>query len=146
MSVEAGREFVLSHHGVKGMKWGQRKSRVPPAPRATEAHSIVTRVASSKTKIKTEGGHNHPATEDAIKAALARQKLKTSGHHALTNAELQTLANRMNLERQVSTLIGKQPKSPARAAIDAALKDPQATIKTAKNVAETARAIQKKRR
>lgn len=144
MSVEAGKEFV-AHYGVKGMKWGQRKSR-SGTPRAAEAHSVVTRAASSKTKIKTAGGHNHPATEDAIKAALAQQKLRKSGHHALSNKELQDLANRLNLEQQVSSLIGKQPKSPSRALVDAALKDPQATIKTAKNVASVARTIQTKRR
>ena len=127
MSVEAGAEFI-SHFGVKGMRWGVRKGRTPPAPTEVKAESIVKSPKNKKTKIKTEGGHNHPATEDAIKAAISQQKLAKSGHAALTNRELQELATRMNLEQQVTTLIGKKPRSPSQAVIDAALKDPVRTV------------------
>lgn len=136
MSVEAGEVFV-SHHGVKGMKWGVRKNRTPPAAVAAKAESIVKNPKNRKTSIKTEGGHNHPATEDAIKAALHKQKLQKSGHAALTNKELQELAQRLNLETQVSALVGKQPRRPSQAIIDAALKDPAKTIKTTKQVVDT---------
>lgn len=68
---------VLAHYGVKGMKWGVRKSRK---------------------------GKPSPASEDATKAAGHRKTVKTSGTKALSNKELQELVTRMNLEAQYSTL------------------------------------------
>lgn len=123
MSAQAGEEFI-SHHGVKGMRWGQRKDRAAPAALSATAESIVKNPKNRKTSIKTAGGQNHPATEDAINAALAKQKLKKSGHHALTNAELQELATRLNLEQQVTSLIKRQPDRPAKALVKAVVKDP----------------------
>lgn len=121
-----GRQF-LSHHGVKGMKWGVRKST--PSARPVTADGVVKRTlgVARDTKIKTKGGHNHPATPDAIKVAMATQKLKASGPHALSNQELQDVATRLNLERQVATLASGR-KSAAGKAVDKALEDPGRTL------------------
>ena len=67
---------VLAHHGVKGMKWGVRRNR------------------SGKSAA-------HP---DAVKAKLFKEKVKTSSTDALSTEELQHLVQRMNLEKQFSTL------------------------------------------
>lgn len=67
---------ALAHYGVKGMKWGVRKSR------------------------KSSG----PVSEDARVARKAQAKLKKTGVKSLSNKELQSVINRMNLERQYSTL------------------------------------------
>lgn len=131
---EAGAAFV-AHFGVKGMKWGQRKG--PPSPVAPSAESVVKSNKFAKTKIKTKGGENHPATDDAIKAALAQQKIKLSGTHALTNAELRDLANRLNLEQQVHQLTGKAPKTKGKQFTENLLKDPNRTINTTKGVVDT---------
>lgn len=72
----------LEHFGVKGMKWGQRKSD----------RSTSTADSSDDAKI---------AREAAVTA-------KTKGLSALSNKELQTLVTRMNLEQQYSTLNGNQ--------------------------------------
>lgn len=64
----------LQHFGVKGMKWGVHR----------------------KPKI--------PASSDAQKALDIRQKAKRGKPKALTNAELQTAINRMNLEQQFKRL------------------------------------------
>jgi 2'-5' RNA ligase len=113
-TAEKGAEF-LEHYGVKGMHWGVRKERTAPAATGVKVTSVVKNPKNRKTKIKAEGGHNHPATEDALRVAEARQKLKKSGSHSLTNDELRDVANRLNLEQQVSDLekrrrtgIGKQ--------------------------------------
>lgn len=69
----------LYHHGVLGMRWGHRKGSSSGSP--TPAHS-------------------HP---DALLSAHAEKKLKTHGVHALSNQELQALANRRGLEQRVQT-------------------------------------------
>ena len=96
-----GAEF-LAHYGVKGMHWGVRKEA--PAAVPTEAMSHVPQSSRAKTKVKTSGGENHPAHEDAIKVAKARTKLAKSGPAALSNQELRDVANRLQLEQQVHQL------------------------------------------
>jgi len=100
-TAEFGAEF-LAHVGVKGMRWGQRKA--PPTAVAPTAASVVPHGAKRKTKVKTEGGENHPASDDAIKVAQARVKLSKSGAAALSNNELREVANRLQLEQQVKQL------------------------------------------
>lgn len=106
--TEQGAEF-LAHYGVQGMKWGTRKA--PPSAVAARATSVVPHGTKRKTKVKTEGGENHPASTDAIKVAQAKAKLKKSGTAALSNQELQDLQTRMNLERNVTQLVGAQSAS-----------------------------------
>ena len=96
-ATEAGREFI-AHYGVKGMRWGVRKQT------AVSAQSVVDAGLRRKTKVKTKGGQAHPATDDAIKAAVQKQKLKKSGAAALSNKELSELRDRLQLEQQVKSL------------------------------------------
>ena len=106
-TIELGAEFLL-HYGVKGMHWGTRKeSPTAVTPKAT---SKVPHGAKRKTKIEVEGGENHPAHEDAIKVAQAQAKLKKSGAAALSNNELREVANRLQLEQQVSQLSGNSSR------------------------------------
>lgn len=88
---------TLAHYGVKGMKWGRRRSR-------SELASESKTSSTGKAVVKTSGGSGHPAHADAVVARLAEQKLKKSGVNALSNKELQDLQNRLNLERNVKNL------------------------------------------
>lgn len=101
-TADLGAEF-LAHYGVKGMHWGQRKA--PPMAVTPTARSVVPQGAKRKTKVETEGGENHPASDDAIKVAMAKAKLKKSGTSALTNKELQDVANRVELEARVKRAV-----------------------------------------
>lgn len=67
----------LAHYGVKGMKWGTRRS----------------------SKLPKEG-----ASKDATTALDLRARAKRSKPKALSNAELQAAINRMNLEQQFKRL------------------------------------------
>lgn len=67
-------EEILSHAGVKGMKWGVRKGE-KPAPSSDAARSLDIRAKAKKGKVKT-----------------------------LSNAELQTAINRMQLEQNYKRL------------------------------------------
>jgi hypothetical protein len=70
----------LQHFGVKGMKWGVRKSR------------------SSSSSPK------EPPSEDFRKAAQIRTKMETSGKKSLSNKELKDLTERLQLERKLGTV------------------------------------------
>lgn len=83
---------VLKHFGVKGMRWGVRKSE-----------SAVT-VSDRKKKLKTSGGARRPAHADAVRARMLGQVGKASGLKALSNEELQTYAHRLQLEQNVKRL------------------------------------------
>lgn len=83
---------VLEHFGVKGMRWGVRRSE-----------SSVT-VSDRKKKLKTSGGVRRPAHPDAVRARTIGQVGKKSGLKALSNQELQTYAQRLQLEQNVKRL------------------------------------------
>lgn len=88
-------EDFLAHYGVKGMKWGVRRDRT------TRAVDIT---ATPGRRIKAKGGMYHPHTEEAIRARRLAQQGKKSHASSLTNAELRTVIERMNLEQQFNSL------------------------------------------
>lgn len=93
---------ILAHHGVKGMRWGVRRSR----------SSSVT-VSEKGKKLKTSGGHDRPAHSDAVRARTIGQVGKKSGLKALSNEELQAFNQRINLEQQAKRL-SYNDKSPPK--------------------------------
>lgn len=104
MDVEEVIKNVLTHHGIKGMKWGVRKDR---------SVSSVT-VTQKGKKLKAVGGANHPAHSDAIKAKTLGQTKKRSGTHSLSNEELKAYANRLQLEANVNRLEHERKNAGAR--------------------------------
>lgn len=89
---------ILSHHGVKGMKWGVRKA---------ERNSSAVTIRTKGTKVRTVGGKGHQLHPDAGRALTNRQIARKSGVHTLSNAELKHLVDRMNMEQQYKRLSGK---------------------------------------
>jgi hypothetical protein len=69
----------LAHFGVKGMRWGIRR-----------------RHPGSSTSARPSG----PVSSDAAKAARLQTRVGQHGTRSLTNAELQLLVTRLNLETQ----------------------------------------------
>lgn len=103
---DIGRESVersLAHHGVKGMKWGVRNDSS-----SGSSGDVAIKTKPGKTRVKTAGGKGLPAHEDAVAAAVARQKARGSHTDALSNKELQSAVQRMNLERQYSQLTAER--------------------------------------
>ena len=86
-------EDVIKHYGVLGMKWGKRSSS------AKDSKKVVVRAA--------------PKAADAKEANAFKAKAKTKGTDSLSNAELQKLVNRMNLEQQYSKLVTPTANSSA---------------------------------
>jgi hypothetical protein len=95
---------ILAHHGVKGMKWGVRKSG--GSRESTQARVDATVSRTGKAKLKSSGGSGWKAHPDAVSAHAIKQVLKKSGTHALSNQELQQLNTRLNLEQQTARLTG----------------------------------------
>jgi hypothetical protein len=91
-------EDFLEHFGTKGMRWGVRRSRAERAAAANEPSEITVKTKAGKGVVKTSGGAKHPASEDAVRAAVAKQKLKKSTVDSLSNAELKSLNERLNLQ------------------------------------------------
>jgi hypothetical protein len=110
-SITEDIDATLAHYGIPGMKWGRRKSRGPSVEVPTGPQPVVIR-QNKKGNLETTGGRGHNPSEDAQKAAALRQKAHASGTHSLSNQELQTLVNRMNLEAnyQKALVAGMPPK------------------------------------
>lgn len=93
-------ENVLAHYGVKGMKWGVRKSE----PHTKDVTIKAEHDKKGKVVLKTTGGAGHDPHMDAVRAANLKQIHRLSGMSALSNAQLQELATRQDLEAKVSRL------------------------------------------
>ncbi len=101
-------EDELEHYGVKGMKWGVRKTTVSDS--SGGGRDVKVRAALGNRVVLTSGGNKRELSEDATKAAVYRQQAKRSNVRSLSNKELQDLVTRMNLERQYADLEKKRVK------------------------------------
>lgn len=96
MNVYGG---TLSHHGIKGMKWGVRRS---------EAELARARGETQKTTSKTKkaGGIFQKKAKPQKPAASAKPKAKNISE--MSDEELRSMVNRLQLEKQYRDLSPKQ--------------------------------------
>ena len=79
----------LEHYGIKGMKWGVRRSR-----------DELARLRGEKT----------PPSQDAVKARDLQKRVKRSGTKSLSNKQLKDLNARLELEKSYKRLTTKDKK------------------------------------
>lgn len=107
LAVPESLEVFLEHHGIKGMKWGIRRSKAQLAranPKKDDGPEDVTVTTRPGARVKTSGGRRQTPSEDAITVATLRQKAASSTTDSLSNRELKALVERMNLEKQYNNL------------------------------------------
>lgn len=111
---------ILAHYGVKGQKWGVRKSESERSTPSTVkiknkssvrgAQDITVKARAGRGVTKTKGGARNVASKDAIETRATRQKARRSTTDALTNAELKKVTERMKLEQSYRKLQKEEPK------------------------------------
>ena len=98
----------LEHYGVKGMKWGVRKS-----DKSTNVSGNTIR-SSKRGKIKgveLSSDNKKSATQpsdDKTKASILEQKIKSGSTDVLSNKELELVVNRKNLEKRYAEVVSKE--------------------------------------
>ena len=118
-------ENQLTHHGIKGMKWGVRRtpkqlghktsSMKKKKPSLTERFQekkklkAKQKAAENARKAKQEKEDYEAEKKKAIESGTAADVLKFKGK--LTNQELNTAVNRLNMESQLSQLNAKTVKT-----------------------------------
>lgn len=101
--IQNGSENFIKHYGIKGMKWGVRRS----SEKRGQSNASKLKEKAKSLGRKTTNDVDSP---EAAKAKVLRAKVKANrSTDPLTNAELQHVIQRMNLERQYSSL--NQPAS-----------------------------------
>lgn len=101
-AMESASDEDAVQYGKLGMRWGVKTN-----PDGTTTGTPRTEVAVKATpgkRVKTSGGKERPAHEDAIKAAVGKQVAKKSTVDALSNQELEAVIKRMQLEASYNRL------------------------------------------
>lgn len=103
MGTTQSLDDVLEHYGIKGMRWGVRRSD--------------EQLARARGRRKKSGKPVTPTkkSEDAAAAEESRKKAKKGGVESLSNQELQQLNTRLNLEQQYTKLAGPSNRKTAGA-------------------------------
>lgn len=127
-------DSILEHYGIKGMKWGVRRSK--------------KQIARDNAR-RAEEGKQVTLSKDAKAADKAARKAVKKGVSSLSNEELKVLNERLNLERNFERLTSDpqdaaQVSAGRKAANFIAKETGQVALNVARNEAQ--RAIQRELR
>lgn len=106
--MEVTYDSYLKHYGVKGMKWGVRKSdRTQNVDGGRVRTSKKGKVKGVELSKQSERSARTPSA-DKTRASVIEKKIKTGSVDSVSNKELQDLIKRKNLEEQYSSLTTKE--------------------------------------
>lgn len=119
-------EEFLAHHGIRGMKWGIRRSPAQlarehsgPSPRADGRppwHRPPTRKSPSSHSSTTKEPPPHQKSHDQVIFEQLKLKAKKGGIHSLSNEEIRVLTSRAEALRKVNTTFPKKKTRKAKVA------------------------------
>lgn len=146
-------ELYIAHHGVDGMKWGERNG--PPYPLSRLGREKFSRIlkkrkieaANDKKKLQKlkedQPEEYEKKKQKALSGGTAKQVLDFQGD--LTNQQLQDAVNRLNLELRLKEISDKQQKKGLNIAkkLSDSAKLTADISKATKSVVEMAAAIDK---
>lgn len=97
-------EEVLEHYGVKGMRWGKRKSE-------SSSSGETRRFSGGRKKEPPPGVTQVPKTRK-IRGGVKKKDLKN-----MTDKDLQDALRRMNMEQQYKNMVSNTPSKNTRSFI-----------------------------
>lgn len=121
VSVDSSSDFI-EHFGIKGMKWGFRKSRISK----TRAKRRAKNSANTHAKWKKKYQNRASMTDKDIRRATERLKLENDFAEQIKRSKQVTmkLVNKDNLLRNVvNTVAGSATQSTVKKSIDYGFKN-----------------------
>ena len=112
----------LYHHGIKGMKWGIRRTDAQLGHEPVDLHKTKKRVSSKKQR------------------KIQKQQVQTA--KAMTDKELRERVNRLNMEQQYARLSTEQMNA-GKVNVDKVLAEVGTAVAVTNSVLAIALAIQK---
>lgn len=96
---------VLSHHGIKGQRWGRRRTKSElQRGYLLDKETGETRPAIINNKTKSAAA----VSKDKLSALETERLLKTYGTHVVTSKELTDYVNRVQLETKYSKILSER--------------------------------------
>jgi hypothetical protein len=136
-------DSVLAHWGKKGMHWGRRKKETSTSePSDLNPVTLYSRPGKGITDVK--GGESRLPSSDAKSAAVSKQIARKSGSDALSNAELNHLLNRVNLDQKYSKMVSdsnSRSKSRGRRFVENLFKKEGMALATGKAISPAVLAV-----
>lgn len=123
----------LYHHGIKGMKWGVRRTDAQLGHEPVNLQKTKKRVEAAGTIVNETRNINNTASKKVQKKA---QKQKLSEAKTMSDQELRERVNRLNMEQQYVRMSTEQINA-GRSNVSSVLNN----VGTAINVASSALAI-----
>ena len=126
----------LYHHGIKGMKWGVRKDR---SSGSVNLQRVKKKTEAAGTVVNESQNIRRNVSKGKVRKA---QKQEISNAKAMSDAELRTAVNRLNMEQQYARLTTEQMNI-GRTNVDYVLSTVGAAIAVTNSALAIALAIQK---